>query len=86
MGHSDETRTRRSQPRYGRTRIRGSGVLEDSEPVGPDAVLLHLAVQRPVVGSQVPGRLALIPPGSFQGTANRVLLGIGEGRLANRLQ
>src|SRR5437879_8826448 len=39
------------------------------------AVLLHLEVQGLVVGSEEPCRLALVPAGDLEGSADRLLLG-----------
>ncbi len=43
------------------------------------AVLLHLDVQGLVVGSEEPCRLALVPTGDLEGSADRLLLGIRRG-------
>src|SRR6267143_4589903 len=43
------------------------------------AVLLHLDVQGLVVGSEEPRRLALVPTGDLEGSADRMLLGIRRG-------
>ena len=51
-----------------------------------DAVLLHLEVQGLVVGSELPRRLALVPTGSLEHAADRLLLGVRCGRLGDLLQ
>ena len=56
------------------------------EPPGLNAVLLHLEVQGLVVGAEVSRRLALVPLAGVEGTADRLLLGVGCGRLGDLLQ
>src|SRR3989440_3837876 len=56
------------------------------EPPGLNAVLLHLEVQGLVVGAEVSRRLALVPPAGVEGLADRLLLGVGCGRVGDLLQ
>src|SRR5437879_13681040 len=56
------------------------------EPSRVNAVLLHLEVQGLVGGLEMSRRLALVAPRGLEDPADRLLLGVGHGRLANRLQ
>ena len=63
--------------------MRTSGLLELRRR---DSVLLHLDVQRLVVGSEQPRRLALVPSRALEDPADRVLFGIRRGRLGDLLE
>src|SRR5438874_12582861 len=63
-----------------------SGRAELPEQPGVDAVLFHLDVQRFVVGSEEPRRLALVATGDLEDAADRVLLGVRRGRVGGLLQ
>src|SRR5437660_9028140 len=56
--------------------LRWARLSERSELRCRYAVLLHLEVQGLVVGSEEPCRLALVPTGDLEGSADRLLLGI----------
>src|SRR5881397_3879123 len=51
-----------------------------------NAVLLHLAVQGLVVGSEKPRRLALVPTGGLEDPVDRPALGIRRRRLGDLLE
>src|SRR5437879_12645816 len=56
------------------------------EPSRVNAVLLHLEVQGLVGGLEMSRRLALVAPRGLEDPADRLLLGVSHGRLADRLQ
>src|SRR5437879_1129447 len=56
------------------------------EPYRVNAVLLHLEVQGLVGGLEMSRRLALVGPGGLEDPADRLLLGVRHGRLADRLK
>src|SRR2546426_11068593 len=64
----------------------GSRRAEFPEQRRVDAVLLHLEVQRFVVGSKEPRCFALVPTGELEDAADRVLLGLRCGRVRDLLQ
>src|SRR5437867_1590396 len=51
-----------------------------------NAVLLHLAVQGLVVGSEKPRRLALVPTGGLEDPVDRPPLGVRHSRLGDLLE
>src|SRR2546426_6010455 len=60
--------------------------LRCPELAGVDIVVLHLEVQRFVVGSKEPRRLALVPPGGLEDPVDRLPLGVRRGRVGDPLE
>src|SRR5436305_1978035 len=75
------------RPEYGADTMAWSPeMLRHAEICGVDRVALHLDVQRLVVGSEEPRRLALVATGDLEDAADRVLLGVRRGRVGGLLQ